>query len=85
MSSATTNETSNSSTIPIMLPEGLLEAKVAFTTSETATTVMYQRRAFDQFLGSVGRSISHSISQIASSRNAYSRYHLAKRLTALGR
>jgi hypothetical protein len=48
-----------------MLPEGLLEAKVAFTTNKTATIVMYHLRGFDQFLGSVARNFSYSISQIA--------------------
>lgn len=37
--------------MPVRQPEGEEDAKVAFTTSSTETTVMYQRRLADQFLG----------------------------------
>jgi len=37
--------------MPLRHPEGEEEANVAFTTSRTETTVMYQRRLADQFLG----------------------------------
>ena len=53
-SPATSRETEKVSLMPWRQPEGEEEAKVALTTSRTATKVMYQRRAVDQHLGSVG-------------------------------